>query len=384
MFDSFLSFLAPVFVFGLVVLVHELGHFWAAKIFGVYAPRFSIGFGPSIFRIRRGETEYKVGILPLGGYVRMASKLDEESAFLEGGSEEGAKLPKDYDPNAMIPHGPKPIPESRWFESKPYYARMIILLAGVTMNIILGWVVNVGLATTYGQPFPSTRVSDVIAGKPGAAAGFLANDSVLAIDGVPITQWDSMVAVVSRAAGREISVDVLRGTETVNLLVTPSNDTVIDPVTKDTILAGRIGLAPGTYSTEPVGFGAAIGLGTQRTIDMATMVFSALKGLATRQIGVDELGGPIAIAQASVQAADQGGEVLFYLLALISVNLAVFNLLPIPILDGGQIVVQTIETIRGKPLSEKAREAVAKVGLLFILLLFVTVTFNDIKRLIGF
>ena len=119
------SWLAPVLVFGLVVFVHELGHFLAAKALGVYAPRFSIGFGPALLRRRWGETEYRIGVLPLGGYVRMASRDDEATAFIEGGSEErGSSTAHADDPNAMMPFGPKPIPPDRWFESKPLPAMM--------------------------------------------------------------------------------------------------------------------------------------------------------------------------------------------------------------------------------------------------------------------
>ena len=122
-----LAILAPILVFGLVIFVHELGHFLAAKAMGVYAPRFSIGFGPSIFRKRWGETEYILAVLPLGGYVRMASRLDEDAALLEGGAENAPKPDSpDFDPNAMIPFGPLPIPEKRLFESKPLPARLLL------------------------------------------------------------------------------------------------------------------------------------------------------------------------------------------------------------------------------------------------------------------
>src|SRR6185436_16654575 len=134
-----LAILAPILVFGLVIFVHELGHFLAAKAMGVYTPRFSIGFGPALWRRRRGETEYVLAALPLGGYVRMASRHDEATAFLEGGSEEKtARSTNDpgFDPNAMIPFGPNPVPENRWFESKPLPARLFILFAGVTMNFL--------------------------------------------------------------------------------------------------------------------------------------------------------------------------------------------------------------------------------------------------------
>src|SRR3954471_24015752 len=166
-----MALLAPILVFGLVIFVHELGHFLAAKAMGVYAPRFSIGFGPSIFRFRRGETEYVLAWLPLGGYVRMASRHDAETAFLEGGNEEqSAKqaTDKDYDPNAMIPFGPKPVPENRWFESKPLWARLLIMIAGVVMHILLALFVAAALVYRQGQEIvPSTRIGIV---RPVAAA----------------------------------------------------------------------------------------------------------------------------------------------------------------------------------------------------------------------
>src|SRR5262245_36550162 len=160
-----LIWLAPILVFGLVVFVHELGHFLAAKALGVYAPRFSIGFGPAIFRRRRGETEYVLAWLPLGGYVRMASRHDAEAAFLEGGSEEGTarkESDKGYDSNAMIPFGPKPVPESSGFESKALWAREIIMSAGVAMNTVLAVAVATWIALHYGVVvYPASVVGGV-------------------------------------------------------------------------------------------------------------------------------------------------------------------------------------------------------------------------------
>src|SRR5687767_3878546 len=172
-----LTWLAPLIVFGLVVFVHELGHFLAAKLMGVYAPRFSIGFGPALWRKRWGETEYILAALPLGGYVRMASREDQATAFLEGGPEVApephtvgaggtakafeeervAGPSSEYDPEAMVPFGPKPVPEHRWFESKPLPARLFILLAGVTMNFLLALVVMIGVAATFGRTVLPTR-----------------------------------------------------------------------------------------------------------------------------------------------------------------------------------------------------------------------------------
>src|SRR5690606_13185852 len=145
-----LSWLAPLLVLGLVIFVHELGHFLAAKWAGVYAPRFSLGWGSPLWSFRRGETEYAISALPIGGYVRMASKEDETASSLEGGGElnaegEPAERSKHWDEHSMIPHGPKPIPSDRWFESKPLYARLVILLAGVFMNVVLAVVVSTGI-----------------------------------------------------------------------------------------------------------------------------------------------------------------------------------------------------------------------------------------------
>src|SRR4051812_1895030 len=155
-----LAYIAPIFVFGLVVFVHEFGHFLAAKIVGVYTPRFSIGFGRALFKKRYGETEYVLAALPLGGYVRMASKDDETTAFIEGGSENSATTvatnEEALDPNAMIPFGPKPIPPDRWLESKPLWARLFILLSGVTMNVVLALFVTTLMLLRYGLPYVST------------------------------------------------------------------------------------------------------------------------------------------------------------------------------------------------------------------------------------
>ncbi len=178
-----------------------------------------------------------------------------------------------------------------------------------------------------------------------------------------------------------VSVGVLRGNAPLTLAVTPVADTVTDPNTGLTTREGRIGIAAG-QSENTVGMGRALADGGRATVDMATLVFTSLRRIVTRKTSVSELGGPILIATTSVQAARQGGSVLFYLISLLSVNLAVFNLLPVPILDGGQIVVQVVEAIRGQPLSDRARENVARIGLALILTLFVMVTFNDIKRII--
>jgi regulator of sigma E protease len=378
-----LAYIAPIFVFGLVVFVHELGHFLAAKAVGVYAPRFSIGFGKALFRKRWGETEYVLAALPIGGYVRMASRDDEATAFLEGGGEGVAPTSPDgkpLDPDAMMPFGPKPIPENRWFESKPLLSRMLILISGVTMNIVLALVVTTGMFIHYGSPYLSTTADSLFADKPGALAGLQHGDSVVAIDGKNV-DWDKLVTKVSASPGVPLTFSVIRAGRPMTFTITPVTDTAFNPSTGKIDSVGRIGILPMQRSS-PVGLGEAAVSGWRSTWRMAGTVIDALHGLATRRVAASELGGPIMIAQASVQAARGGMEQLLFLIALISTNLAVFNLLPIPVLDGGQIIIGLLEGIKGKSFSLKTREYILRAGIFAVLLLFAFVTYNDLRRLV--
>lgn len=379
-----LTWIAPIIVFGLVIFVHELGHFIAAKLVGVYAPRFSIGFGPSLFKKRYGETEYVLAALPLGGYVRMASREDEATAFLEGGSENSAVAPGDvkkdgYDPDAMIPFGPRPIPESRWFESKSLAARLFIMLAGVTMNAVLAYVIYAGLIMRSGIPTPMPVAAAVTPGKPAALAGIQAGDSIATVNGQPLQNWEVLLDRIGGSAGVPLTLGIVRGGRPTEIVVTPTAEEAPDPRTGIKRRVGRIGMVA-KEGFIPVALPRALGEAWTITIDKGTAIFETLGALFSRGVGVSELGGPIAIAQVSVQAARGGVENLLALIALISINVAVFNLLPIPILDGGQIVLNVAESIKGSAFSLKTRERILKGGLVIIAALFVTVMFNDISR----
>ena len=379
-----LSWLAPLLVLGLVVFVHELGHFLAAKWAGVYAPRFSLGWGAPLWSLRRGETEYALSWLPIGGYVRMASKEDETAAVLEGGAETpAAERSRHWDERSMIPHGPLPIPADRWFESKSLVQRLVILLAGVTMNVILAVAVSIGVVATYGQPLVPPVVDSVVAGKPAVAAGVLAGDRVVAIDGTAVTRWEEVVSVISSAAGRAVTLRVARGTDTVPVVVTPAAESVTGPDGARATV-GRIGVAvrPGV-EREPVDAATAVRLGWTATWGMAGNVVQVLGRLVTGDVSVNQLGGPLEIARSSVAAAQSGAETLWSLIAFLSINLAVLNLLPIPLLDGGQILLQVAETAYRRPLPLVVKEWYARIGLAAIGTLFLLVTFNDLKRLLG-
>jgi regulator of sigma E protease len=462
-----LAILSPILVFGLVIFVHELGHFLAAKATGVYAPRFSIGFGPAIFRVRKGETEYVLACLPLGGYVRMASRHDAETAFLEGGSEEAtarAEADKGYDPNAMIPFGPKPVPEDRWFESKPLWARIVIMIAGVVMNIILAIVVGAGLGYKYGESIiyqaaviPTTvvgvvrtdsapglsqlhvgdtiravngsRVSnwndvtarildskstvefntnrgsvsvplgtstaEVVAGSisyrlppvidtifpgdPASTAGVLRGDSITAAAGHPVSTWSEVVAQVTKSPGQPVQLALMRAGKAETLTVVPKAVVDTDAAGHVTTI-GRIGA--GTRNPVQLGahgLGEALSIGVRLTRDNAGAVFKILHDIGVGHVSVKQLGGPIAITRASVAAARNGLSDLFYLIALLSINVAVLNLLPIPILDGGQILINVLESAKGSPFSMRTREYILRFGLLAIALLFAIVMYNDTR-----
>ena len=462
-----LAILAPIIVFGIVIFVHELGHFIAAKLMGVYAPRFSIGFGPALLRHRRGETEYVLAALPLGGYVRMASRHDAETSFIEGGgeNESDALKPGDkgYDPDAMLPFGPKPVPANRWFESKSLAARLFIMIAGVTMNIILAFVVLTTLSLTYGEPVIGTRVvgavhslpaapslaslqagdtivavngapvrtwseiaerigdmapgtlvlttnrgkvvipvgtpgtptsqqiigavdffiapviGDVLPGSPAKRAGLQVGDSIVTIANLPVQSWSQLQERVTPSAGSDLPFQVRRGRALLSLTIRPESASQKDPATGTMHAVGKIGAAAADPTTrQPIGIADAIVAGARGTWITAGKIVGTVKGLLTREVSVRQLGGPIAITRASVAAAQSGLESLFFLIALLSVNVAVLNLLPIPILDGGQILINVAESVKGSPFSARTRENILRFGLVAILLIFVMSTFNDV------
>jgi regulator of sigma E protease len=478
---------AIVVVFGLVIFVHEAGHFMAAKLMGVYAPRFSIGFGPALWRKRWGETEYILAALPLGGYVRMASREDQATAFLEGGGETPPPEPHtvgasgegklfeeervaghsdDYDPEAMVPFGPKPVPEHRWFESKGLPARIFILLAGVTMNVVLALVLMIAVIAIYGVPFdPTVRVGatgpvygsgPVLAGlepgdsivavngtpvrrwididraiasgsgdaitftlprgevrvpiggegqpsrqdvlltlspfappvidtvhpdTPADRAGVEAGDSIVAVDDEPVVSWQQLVQRIAASPGRELTISLVRDGELRSLVVVP--DSVRETVPSgERMLIGQIGAGPPPrqLEREHVAFPQAVQLGWTRTWRMTTFIVDFLGQLVRREVGADNLGGPIAIGRVAAQAAQAGMETFLSLIALLSVNIAIFNLLPIPILDGGQILLNVAESIKGSAFSARTREYILRAGLAAIALLFIFVMFNDIRN----
>jgi len=390
MLSSISPYIAPLLVFGLVVFVHELGHFVAAKLAGVYAPVFSLGWGRRLFGWRRSETDYRVSLIPLGGYVRMATREDDSMAGIEGGADRGTFDATDgrpdgvpealWDANAMAPFGPKAVPEDRWVESKSTGARVFILSAGVLMNILLTLVVSSGIFYVYGNAYRPAVVDSVVAGAPAEAAGLRAGDRIVAVNGEAVRAWDEVVDRISPVTDGSVSLDVQRGAERLSVSVTPAPADVPDPATGIMRRVGRVGIqVRDSIARESIGIGTSAVLGAQATWGMTTNVVSVLKGLVTGQVSAKNLGGPIQIARTSVQAARRGAETLWSLIAFLSLNIAILNLVPIPVLDGGQILLVLAEALKGSAFSARTREAFARVGVLAVLALILLVTFNDIR-----
>lgn len=396
MLSSLSPYIAPLLVFGLVVFVHELGHFLAAKLTGVYAPVFSLGWGRRLFGVRRGETDYRVSIIPLGGYVRMASREDESMAGIEGGHDRGtleasgaraAERPADvspalWDAESMAPFGPKLVPADRWVESKSTSARVLILSAGVIMNILLTLIVSSAIYYRYGTAFVPAVVDSVIVGAPAAQAGVVGGDRIVAINGNPVRAWDQVLNYVAPVTSGTITVEIERAGTRLTKVITPQTAVVNDPVSGAEKTVGRIGIqVRDSVAHEPVGALEAMSSGGQATWRMAASVGSVLSGLFSGQVSAENLGGPIQIARTSVQAAKSGPETLWSLIAFLSLNIAILNLVPIPVLDGGQILMVLAERIMGSAFSGRTREAFARVGVLAVLALIVLVTFNDVRSL---
>ncbi len=384
-----LPLLAPLLVFGLVVFVHELGHFLAAKAVGIYAPVFAMGWGRRIWGVRRGETDYRLALFPIGGYVRMASRDDESMAMFEGGATRGtletpeAAAPKGepgipWDETAMVPFGPKPVPSDRWFESKPLWARLAVMLAGVTMNFLLAILVIAGLRLANGAPNPRPVIGTVLPASPAATAGLLPGDSIVAINGSKISAWTELVTVVSAKAATPVTFDVMRGGTVRTLTISPAATVDTNPRTGAVRSIGRIGAASARMSVGPI---SAIGDGLDYTWTTIVSTVDVLGGLLSGNVSPKQLGGPIMIAQASFETAKAGGfSGVLMLMALISVNIAVLNLLPVPVLDGGQVLLALLESARGKPLGDQAKGVIMYAGVGLVLLLLITTTFNDLAR----
>jgi len=346
-----------VFVLGVLIFIHELGHFLVAKRVGIRVDRFSLGFPPNIFSRRYGETEYCVGMIPLGGYVKMAGENpDEEST--------GAKDE---------------------FMSKSILQRAAVILAGPFMNYVLAVAIMIGIYLIVGeaQTDPDRALVGVVSEEgPAQKAGIANGDQIIAIDGEPIGGFSSMRDRINSVVAGPIQVSWLHEGDTVSAeIVTaigevPNMEGGIDSV-------GIIGIEERAIGYRKYGLGEAVSQGFNDTHRIVAVTASFVKQLVFGEVSTKMLGGPLFIAQQSGKVARRGFLYLMSFMALLSINLAVLNVLPIPVLDGGHLVFLGIEAVKRSPLSMKARMMAQQVGMVVLLGLIVFVTYNDILRLFG-
>ncbi|WP_318557264.1 RIP metalloprotease RseP [Geobacter anodireducens] len=332
-----------VLTLGGLIFVHELGHFLLARLNGVKVLRFSIGFGPKLFAIVRGETEYCISLVPLGGYVQM---------FGENGEQE----PRSY---AML----SPL------------RKISVLAAGAGFNFLFAWIAMT-LALMAGLPMPTTSIGKVKDGSPALHAGLRPGDTIVAVNGQPVNSWKELYPLLDQPGMKRFTVR--RGDGMGEVSVQPV------PAEKGGAMAYYYGAVPvseiASYAGRPL---AAMEEGAGKTAEAAAMILMSLWEMATGKVPADSIGGPVLIAQTTAKTAEAGAATLLAFVALLGINLGVFNLLPVPVLDGGHIFFALCEILVRRPLSVRAIELANKAGMVALLALMVFAMRNDLMRLMG-
>jgi len=349
------TILATVIVLGILIFVHELGHFLVAKRMGVTVLRFSLGFGPKIVGITRGGTEYRLSLIPLGGYVKMLGEDMEEE----------------------VPQADRRAAFSEQKVSK----RLAIVLAGPLSNFVTAIVIFTFLFAFFGIPEQAPDVGSVNAGSPAEQAGLQPGDRVLSINGKAISTWEDLSGTIEKLGINPLNLRVRRNDSELSVTVTPQIDEARN-LFGETIKRPLIGITiPDTTIFRPVNPLAAGYYAVAHTWRLTQLFFTMVVKLVERIVPLNALGGPIMIAQMAGKQAQKGIVDLLNFLAFISVNLAVLNLLPVPVLDGGHIFFFLIEAAIGRPLSIKKIEFAQKVGVVALLSLMAVVFYNDIMRI---
>ena len=350
-----MTFLSAIVLLGIIIFVHELGHFLFAKLMGVRVLKFSLGFGPKLIGKKYGDTEYLISAVPLGGYVKMLGETEED------------ELKEEEKPFA--------------YNLQPVWKRFFIVFSGPLFNILFAIVIFF-FSFVYGLPVLVPEIGDIMPDMPAAKAGLMKQDRITEINGVHIDQWDEMTEIIHQNPGKQLQLTLQRNGQSIQILITPERKKVPD-IFGEGKEVGLIGIKPsGNTFVRQKNVVDALSDSIARTWDMSVLTIVSLVKLAQRVIPIDTMGGPILIVQMAGEQASKGFLNFFIFMAIININLGVLNLLPIPVLDGGHIVFLTIEAIRRKPLSEKVISVSQKIGLAFLLTLMVFVMYNDILRLI--
>lgn len=410
-------------VFGVLVIVHEFGHFFFAKRSGILVREFSIGMGPKLIaHMGKDGTTYTLRLLPIGGYVRMAGLEDEETelspgmplsveltpknevrrinvskkvqlpnsipmelisadlvddlvikGYVNGDESQEMTYKVQHDATVIEENGTEVriAPRDVQFQSAKLGSRILTNFAGPMNNFILTVVLFIALAFLQGgvAVYNTNQIGEVQENSPAATAGLEDNDTILAVDGKKISSWDDLTNTVTKKPGKELTVLIEQDGKEKTVQMTPKT------IKSNGEKVGQIGVGPYMKT----GFGDKVIGGLTQSWDMVKRIFSALGSLFTG-FSLDKLGGPVMMYQMSAEASRAGVKTVIYLMALLSVNLGIVNLLPVPAFDGGKILLNLIEGIRGKPLDPDKEGMITMIGFGFIMLLMILVTWNDIQR----
>ncbi len=358
--EALLSFSRTIISFvvslGILIFIHEFGHFVAAKLFGIRVERFSLGFGPRLLGKEVGDTDYRISAFPLGGYVKMLGESGEE------------EIPEDLEPVS--------------FSHQPLRRRFAVVAAGPGSNLLLAVFLYALIFAFFGLTKTTTDIGSVTPDSPAEAAGLQAEDKVLEVNGVEVQEWSDLSELIQESGGNSVQLKLQRRDKIFTVELTPEIKKT-QTILGEEVNRPLIGIvASNNFVVEKVNPFQAMYYAVDQTVAMIKLTFVVLGKLLAGAISPKTLAGPIGIAQMSGQVAKAGPLAFLSFLALLSINLGILNLLPIPILDGGHLLFFCIEGVMGKPLSIKKRELAQQVGLFLLIVLMVFVFYNDIYRLV--
>ncbi|QHE54269.1 RIP metalloprotease RseP [Pontibacillus sp. HMF3514] len=414
------TIIAFIFMFGLLVFVHELGHLIFAKRAGMLAREFAIGFGPKIFSTKKNETLYTIRLLPIGGYVRVAGedpeiieikpghhiglefngegkvnkiivnnkskhpnarvieveKADLEHQLVIEGYEvdEDEKLFFEVEPTADFVMDEKETqiaPYNRQFASKTLPQRAMQLFAGPMMNFILAIIIFFLLGLFQGVPVDKAQLGKLVEGGPAAQSGLHQGDEVVQVDGQSVDTWTEFVKIVQKNPSTQLEVTVKRDQNTVTIPVQTRE------VEANGETVGQIGV----YRPVEKSFTKTLSYGFTETYELTKLILVNLSKLVTGELSINNLSGPVGIYDATGQVVQQSWQIYTKWIALLSINLGIINLLPLPALDGGRLLFVGVEAVRGKPIDPQKEGIVHFIGFALLMLLMIVVTWNDIQRL---
>jgi regulator of sigma E protease len=346
-----------LFVLSLLILVHEAGHFFVARFFGIKVLKFSLGFGPRVWGIVRNGTDYCLSAFPLGGFVKMLGENPDEPVAAHE--------------------------ERESFSHRPVWQRALVVVAGPVSNLIFAWFVIFVILLTHGNPRLLPTIGHVNPESPAAKAGLMPEDTVISINDRHIDSWDEVAAGIRAFGGKAVKLEIKRGDEVIQLTVTPDLQKVKNLFGEE-VMTPILGIsASGALEIDRLNPIGAFAISAKRTWEMISLTVQGFVKLFQGVVPLSTLGGPVMIAQMAGEQAQHGLLNLFFFMAMLSVNLGVLNLLPIPVLDGGHLAFYAVEVVRRKAFTQQQMILAQRVGMAFLGALMLLVFYNDILRIIG-